>query len=256
MPSALTVAYQGELRRTRNAVAARVAANWERLPDYRDDRVPGFLAATLPVVAAGQHRAVALTSAYLSRTLGMGVVALDVASLVGANVRGGVDPSEVYTRPFVTTWAAIASIGLDAAIAKGLSRLTATVHVDVAMSARDSLLAFRDQTGESAGGGIVGWRRVADPGCCDFCHRIDGARTGPTEPQPLHNRCGCTAEPITRADGLSSLRGPALRPGSVIGLGDAATQIREHGELGPVITAASDAFAGPGDLNTPGYIES
>lgn len=256
MVSVLTAAYQGELKRIRDAVAARAAAAWAALPDYRDDQIPDFLASTLPVIEAGQQRAVALTSAYLSRTLDMTAVALDVASLVGANIRGGVDPSEVYTRPFVTTWASIESLGFDAAVAKGLSRLTGTVHMDVAMSARNSLLAFRDQAGDQAGGGIVAWRRVADPGCCDFCRRIDGAHTGPTEPQPLHNRCGCTAEPITRTGRLSPTSGPVMRVGSVIGHGDVATEIREHGELGPVITAASDSFAGPGDLDVPGYVES
>lgn len=256
MPSGLTLAYQGELKRTRNAVAARVTANWNRLPDYRDDRIPDFLGATLPVVRAGQQRAVALTSAYLSRKLGAAPVGLDVESLIGANVRNGVDPAEVYRRPFVTVWAAITTIGLEAAVAKGLSRLTSTVDMDVAMSGRDTLLAYGRESNER----IVGWERVADPGCCDFCLSINGAHTGPDEPQPLHNRCGCTADPITRHSGGGSqhdgLSGALLAVGSAIGSGVAAALIRDHGELGPVITAKGDAFDGPDDLDDPDYIES
>lgn len=255
MVSALTAAYQGELSRTRDAVAARVAANWSALPDYRDAQIPGFLDASLPIIQAGQERAAALTSAYLSRTLQVAAVGLDVAALL--DVRNGVDPAEVYRRPFVTTWAAIDSLGLDAAIAKGLSRLTSTVEMDVAMTARNSLLAFGNATADTESR-IVGWTRVADPGCCDFCQMINGAHTGPTEPQPLHNRCGCTAEPITRATAHRGGRSIAdvLKAGAVIGHGDAATAIREHGELGPVITAANDSFAGPNDLDDPSYIES
>jgi hypothetical protein len=256
MPSALTAAYLSELKRTRHAVSAHVASKWERLPDYRDERIPGFLDATLPVVRAGQQRAVALTSAYLARKLGVPPVGLNVDSLVGANVRGGVDPATVYTRPFITVRAAIFTIGIAAASAKGLARLTSTAEMDVAMSGRDALLAFSRDS--ASGGEITGWTRVADPGCCEFCQSINGARTGPDEPQPLHNRCGCSAEPITGdsggSGGFGGFAGALL--GSVLGEGDAATSIEQHGELGPVITAAGDNFAGPNDLGDPNYVES
>ncbi len=249
MLPALTAAYQGEMKRTRQAVADHVASVWRRLPDYRDEQVPGFLQAALPVVQAGQRRAVALTSAYLSRALGAPPVGLDVETLVGAAVRNGMDPAEVYRRPFVTTWAAIAKIGVQAAIEKGLSRLTSTADMDVAMSGRDTLLAYQRVAPAVESDRIIGWRRVAEPGCCDFCLSIDGAHTGPDEPQPLHNRCGCTADPITAG---SSLVGALLGVGSRID----KTVIREHGELGPVITAHGDSFAGPDDLDDPDYIES
>lgn len=251
MAGPLTATYLAEMKRTRVATADHVAAYWDRLPDYRDERIPAFLRAVVPVVEAGQRRAVALTSAYLSRKTGQPPVGLDVASLVGAAVRGGVEPAEVYRRPFVTVWASIATLGVTAAAAKGLSRLTSTADMDVAMSGRDSLLAF----GRDSGADIIGWTRVADARCCDFCQSIDGAHTGPAEPQPLHNRCGCSAEPVLRTRGETS-RDPLLTIGAVIGAGLAAVKIHEHGELGPVIGAARDSFAGPNDLNDSDYIES
>ena len=91
MPT-LTQAYQSELKRTRHAVADRVAANWHRLPDLRDERIPGFLAATLPVVKAGQGRAVALTSAYLSKKLGVAPVHdLRVDAIADVRAHQGLD---------------------------------------------------------------------------------------------------------------------------------------------------------------------
>ena len=242
MPSALTAAYQGELKRTRLAVAARVGANWKRMPDYRDDRIPAFLAASLPVVKAGQQRTIALTSAYTAKKLGVPPVGLDVESIID-DIRGGVSADEVYRRPFETVWGAIYTIGIAAAIEKGLARLQSTAEMDLAMSGRDSLLAFGRDSGSSDQ--IVGWVRVADGGCCDFCQSIDGAHTGPDEPQPLHNRCGCTADPITRSSGFS---GPLLAVGEVVGTGVSAAVIEQHGELGPVIGAAGDNFAGPDDV--------
>ena len=163
MVTALTAAYQGELKRTRHAVAARVAANWRHLPDLRDERIPGFLAATLPVVKAGQGRAVALTSAYLSKKLGVAPVGLDVEALT-ADIRGGVDPVTVYTRPFITARAAIFAIGIADAIDKGGSRLMSTADMDIAMTGRDANLAYASESGDQ----IIGWTRVADGGCCDF----------------------------------------------------------------------------------------
>ena len=120
--TSLTRAYQAELKKTRQAVANHVERQWRALPDHRDDKIAGFLEGVLPVVEAGQARAVALTDAYLSSRLGLtGPVGLAVDKLTGAAVRNGVLPADVYTRPFVTVWAGIATIGYEAAKAKALS---------------------------------------------------------------------------------------------------------------------------------------
>lgn len=245
MVSPLTRAYQAELKRTRLAVVQRVSKNWKKLSSFRDDQVPGFLAATLPIVLAGQSRAVALTDAYLSKNLGVAPVGLDVSALTGSNVRNGVPPETVYERPFITVRSSIKKIGYAAAFEKGLSRLAATADLDVALAGRNANLAF----GNSVGGKISGWLRVADPGCCDFCQEIDGTQTGPNEPAPLHNRCGCTVDPITDSSFSSSA---LLAIGTVIG----STIVREHGELGPVITRSEDNFTDLEDLDNPSYLDN
>lgn len=219
---ALTQAYQLELKKTRLAVSQHVGDMFKRLPNYYDNQVPGFVARAVPVVRAGQERAIALTSAYTTRKLQTSTVGLDVPSIVD-NIRGGVTPEVVYARPFVTVRAAIYDIGIDQAIQKGLSRMVSTVDMDIMMASRDALPALADSFSDR----VTGWTRVADSGCCDFCQMLDGVETGPTEPQPLHNNCGCTAEPITSS-----------RPTESLSNGDVIDQvaIREHGELGPLIT--------------------
>jgi hypothetical protein len=235
----LTAVYQQELKRTRQAVANQVRLHWNNLPDYRDDQVDPFVARVVPIVEAGQRRAISLTDAYLSHVLGTKPLGLDLSQLTGASVRNGVDPYTVYARPFTTVWTSIETIGFAAAVIKGLNRLTSTAEMDVALSARDASRAYAGQSSR-----IVGWVRVADPGCCDFCQMIDGARVGSEDASPLHNNCGCTLEPIEVGSDVSTDDFVSFAPGSVFD----DVEIQEHGELGPVITNKHDNFTGPQDL--------
>ena len=240
----VTARYQQELKHTRQVVRNRVEEHWRALPDYRDHQIKPFLEKVLPVVRAGQERAVALTDAYMSHKAGLQKpVGLSVDKLVGAAVRNGVEPAEVYQRPFVTVWSSIEKIGIALAATKALNRLLSTADMDVAMSARDASVAF----GQVSDSRTIGWTRVADPSCCDFCQSIDGARIYVDDPAPLHNNCGCTVEPIIG----SGDSGPISRedfdniaPGAVF---DDA-KIEEHGELGPVITDKHDEFTSVHDL--------
>jgi len=136
----------------------------------------------------------------------------------------------VYQRPFVTVWTALKngddySDAVDAGQARAES--SSSMDVALAMTAAYTLFGFLSEQ-------IVAWVRVADGGCCDYCQTLDGIHTGPTEPQPLHNFCGCTADPITRQSKSDSF----IRPGDTLG----DVTIHQHGELGPVITKAGDHF--------------
>lgn len=236
----LTAVYQQELKKTRLVVANQVRTHWNALPNYRDNQVDPFLNKVVPLVQAGQSRAVALTDAYLSKTLGSKPVGLDLAQLTGASVRNGVDPRVVYARPFTTLWTSIGTIGFSLAAIKALDRLMSTAEMDVTMAARDASQAYAGQSSR-----IVGWTRVADPDCCDFCQAIDGARVASEDASPLHNNCGCTLEPI-EADSLESAAGfTSFAPGSEFG----DVLIQAHGELGPVITYKGYNFTGPNDLH-------
>lgn len=237
-----TARYQQELKHTRQVVRSHVETHWRALPDYRDNRIQPFLAQVLPIVRAGQERAVALTDAYLSHKAGLQKpLGLSVEKLVGAAVRNGVEPSEVYQRPFVTVWSSIEKIGLSLAAIKAMNRLLSTAEMDVAMSARDASVAF----GQDSESRTIGWTRVADPSCCDFCQSIDGAKLYVDDPAPLHNNCGCTVEPIIGSgERISREDFVAIEPGAVF---DDA-KIEMHGELGPVITNKDDDFTSASDL--------
>lgn len=234
----LTRRYQAELKRTRAVVRGRVEEAWRGLPDYRDKNKADFLDQVLPVVQAGQERAVSLTSAYMTQKMGLGSpVGLALDTLTGAGVRNGIDPRTVYERPFTTLYVSIAAIGFARAYEKALARLGSTADMDVAMSARDASVAFANASSK-----VTMFQRVADPNCCDFCQTIDGALVRSDDPAPLHNNCGCTVEPLSDStEGVSFLD---LSAGSQFG----DVEFQEHGELGPVITPKDSEFTSLADL--------
>lgn len=242
-----TRAYQNALKQTRGAVRMQLEQHYRALPDLRDDQAKVFVEKAVRIVQAGQARAVALTSAHMSQQVGLTKpVGLDTVKLI-ADIRKGVDAHDVYMRPIVTARASIEKDGFAQAFLKGLGRLLATADMDVAMSARDASVAF----GGDNSTGVIGWERVAEPDCCAFCQEIDGAKVFVENPAPLHNNCGCTVEPITRNSSTQPTgfreRSPQwddVSSGAIFG----NAEIREHGEMGPVIVAKGDNFTTEADL--------
>lgn len=233
MPDRLTTAYQMQLRRTREAVGSAVANQWQRLGSYNEADVPEFVSRVTPIVAAGQTRAVALSNAYVARKLGVTPYGVNVPDL-RSTLRNGTPPEVVYRRPFVTVWTALSNgDDWETAVQSGQAQAESSSLMDVALAMTAAYLVF-GALSASSGDEIVAWRRVAESNCCDFCQMLDGVHTGPTEPQPLHNRCGCTAEPITRKSSPADF----VTPGDTVG----DVTIHQHGELGPVITQAGDHF--------------
>lgn len=236
-----TRAYQTALKQTREAVRMQLEQHYRAMPSLRDDEAKGFVQQAVRIVQAGQARAVALTSAHMSGQVGMTKpLPLDTSKIV-AGIRQGVDAHDVYMRPIISARAAIEKDGFAQAFTKGLARLLATAEMDVAMSARDASVAF----GQDDSTGVIGWIRVAEPSCCDFCQEIDGAKIFVDDPAPLHNNCGCTVDPIMG-------RGKTREREDWVNVSDGAqfdnVEIRQHGEMGPLITDKNDNFTSEADL--------
>lgn len=240
MAAHLTRVYQDQLKATRIAVKDGVGRVFKALPAYNRSDIPTFLHHAVPMIQAGQIRAAHLTSVYMSKTLKAPIIGLDTTNLVGAAVRNGVSPEEVYTRAFIQLWGVLKANGnYNDAIQQGLDRVQSSSMMDVALATRDAALQYGSQSSED----IIGWIRVADSDACQFCSDIDGAKTGPDEPMPLHNNCGCTVDPITSTSTTSN-DAPTLDDGATVG--DA--EINMNDELGPVITSKGDNFTTPADF--------
>lgn len=251
--------YQAHLAMLRAAASTGAARAWDDLGSYDEADVDRYLAQTLPVVGASQSQAVILTDAYMASELGRSPIGLDVAALTGAGVRNGVDPAEVYRRPFVQVWKALAD-GTDwvDAVGAARARVSAVAETDVQLSMR---AAARDVIGRSPG--VVGYRRVLTGKSCALCATASTQRYHREQLLPIHDRCDCSVAPVhgNRDPGrvvnrrlLNDLkanggpepwkdRGISVEDGRVVKDGSPLeVAVHEHGELGPVLADADHEF--------------
>ena len=271
--------YRDALIDVRKRVSTRVERNWRTLGSWDQADVDRFLAATLPVVDAGQRRTVSLTDAYLARATRTRAVGLPVDDLVGAAVRNGAEPAVVYTRPFVQLWSALSDGAqfLDAMNAAGV-RAAQSASTDISLTMRDAASEFQSAT--EADVEIIGWERVLDPDACAFCATASTQRYSYPNPTrlvglqekfgtddgwPMHTNCQCSIAPVFAENdrAIRDFNRQTLRnikdanagkdgnywqarhfrvdgqTGEVI-LPEVA--VHEHGELGAVLADASHTF--------------
>ncbi|HET7588606.1 MAG TPA: hypothetical protein VFK14_00250 [Solirubrobacterales bacterium] len=245
MLSPLAEAHIEAERRLRLLTSQTVGDIWKSLPGYDRQNVDQWLSEVLPVVLGAERQSAALTEGYIARALDRLPEGVDVDALIGAALRNGVPPAEVYERPFVNVWTALKDGRSFAdAVESGLARATSTAAMDVQLAMRSTASAV-----QAADPSIFGYTRVADATACSFCLEVDGTYVKSADAMPLHNRCGCGLEPQTEPH-----RGAVLLPDG--------TQIREHaygplndniaihlhGELGPVLTGAHDHFTSESEI--------
>jgi hypothetical protein len=243
--------YQDLLARLSARTADQVGVLWDRAGGIDDAAQAQFARRAADLVAASQRQAAMLADAYI-RTYALGLdgtvvgAAVDLAAAVGQR---GVDPLEVYSRPTITARKALAD-GREFADALQAARLRAasTADMDVKLAAR---AAARDAM---VAAGYTRYRRVPDATACTFCLTASTQAYRTVDLMPLHARCGCAVAPLPADAPLVIDRDLLDRLKASSGRDDywndrrAAIAIREHGELGPVLTAKSHAFTGPGDI--------
>jgi hypothetical protein len=247
VPAPLVSAHIEGQARLRRLVEQALAGIWADLPGYDRENVDEWLSRTLPVIAAAQRSSVALTEAFLAQFLERRPLGLNPADLTGAAARNGVDPAEVYQRPFVTLWSGLSKgTAFADASSAALARATATGAMDVQLAMRATADAV-DQADES----FFGYTRVADGGACAFCQEVDGAyvKAAGGFAMALHNHCGCGLEPNPEPHrGAVHLPdGTRVRDYQYGPLNDVVA-VHEHGELGAVLTGATDHFTSESHL--------
>lgn len=226
MATALAEAHIEAQRRLRALAAEAVARVWRGLGSWDRADVPRFLEGALPTVLTAQRGSVMLTEAYLAQSLERQPLGVNPEEIIGANLRNGTSPQEVYERPFITLWTALgAGKPFADAFSSGMARATGSAAMDVQMAFRSTAAAVQE-----ADDGIYGYERVPDGGACDFCLEVAGAFVKSADAMPLHNHCGCGLEPVT-----SPRRGAPFAPPETVA-------VHQHGELGPVLTDPAHDF--------------
>lgn len=251
---------------TRAKVLAKVrqvvALHWQNLGSWNDADVARFVDAVTPLVLAGQVQTAAITDVYLASVMttltGETVAPLGVAAADLATLRG-VDPVEVYRRPFVEVWTGLKKGQQFAdALGVGADRLLRLVDDDLS-------LAHRSQSSRAyEAHGVQRYRRVLRPyrggGTCGLCIAASDQVYKSQDLLPIHSRCRCETLPIVGSEDpgrtfndqdIPNLYAQAAAQAESLSGADlkkVRVQVQQHGELGPVLTEAGAGFTGPSDL--------
>jgi hypothetical protein len=273
--AAVVAAYQSQTDALRAQVAALVAAAWDGLGSWRDSNVGPFLKDAVPLVLAGQRQMLSLTLGYLAAqrvaALGRSIpVAVNAAAVTGAAARNGVDPADVYRRPFSLVWRQLADLprvpgAVEQAIDAGRKRLEQTVLTDLQLTKVQASQRVAEQDRA-----IVGYQRVLEgPHSCALCIVASTQRYHRVRRLDVHPGCDCSVRPIYGDEDPGQLLDPTRladvhdRIEQRFGVSNSAARgipsrglpdyrnvliTHDHGELGPVLGVRGQPFTGPDDL--------
>lgn len=244
----LDAAYTAQIKAVRTRVEtfalARFAAG-----EHRDADMDRFVAQVVPVVLAGRRQVSSLTDAYLSRVLGIRSLGpIDTDSLRGVDVR------EVYARPYVTVRTKLSEgMAYDAAVSAGAARLTDIALADLQLAKTHTAKSVLSRTS----GVEVYMRTLTGNVNCALCYVASTQRYFKEDLMPIHPGCDCGVMPIADS-GEQVINEPRLAATheaveNRLGKSDSGARapdyrkqliVREHGELGPILTVKGQHFQG------------
>lgn len=252
------VAATATLRATLLAFVARAFRQrgaWNR-PD-----MAWFAAQVAPVVLGAQRQMAALTDQYIAASLTERTGrTVDPVGVDLPDELRGVPVEDVYRRPYVQLWTDLGrGVGFGDALDRADQRAEVLAMTDLQMARmRASQQAIEAQPG------TAGWRRVVtgDRNCL-LCLVASTQRYRKKDLAAIHPRCDCIVEPLpgdrdpgqiidarlleqvhaaVEAAGFQADRGarnPDYRR---------LITVREHGEIGPLLTLQRHGFTGPEHL--------
>jgi hypothetical protein len=231
MPTRLDRAYLAQIAALRQRVSLFAAARFE-VGGIDDAALEQFVVTVVPVVLRGRQQVSLLTDAWLARRLSEKLGGpVKPRGPVATDLLRGVDATEVYARPIKTVrWKLAAALGFMDALNAGSARLADIVATDVQLAKTHTVRAVLSDTRD-----VTGYRRtLTGSDSCDKC--VGAARTiyRTDELMPIHPGCNCGVEEV-----VDQAPTPRL-PDDIA--------VREHGELGPVLTDRDEQFTGPSDI--------
>lgn len=205
-------------------------------------------AAHLGFIVQGAQLAVGnLCTTHLSEKLGLArAVPLGDDITERAN---GIPKELVYQRPYrVAAVAYQDGASVDEAMAQGERRLNSLTGVDIQMSkVRQSQAVLK------AAGRKTFHRVPTSDNPCELCELASDQTYYTEDLMPIHDSCSCEVEPGDEGDGdAPEVSDDDLKESDDYNPDGKQVEVREHGEVGPVLTWAHQNFQGPQDLPNPG----
>jgi len=257
-------AYNSLSSRLVRGLGVKVADVFTNLSSWRDEDFVRFSKLIEPTLTGGRLQAAKLQIGFyqqMAKARGEAFVAptISASDFTVPKLRNGAVASEVYRRPFVDLYTAL-SQGKDMtqAVAAGGHRISSIVSTDMQLSRRNAGFLARGSNDN-----IVGYARtLTGAENCALCYTASTQRYNNGDLLPIHPGCDCGEMPIygdqdpgqvideirleATHEAVEARFGVSDRSGREIDYRDIA--IREHGELGPVLTVADQNFTGPGSL--------
>lgn len=259
---ALSDRYDALSTSLRSRVVQFVLDAFDSLGGYRDADAAVFVEHVLPTVLAAQAQMGQITDAYLSAMIAdmLGGAAAPTGVALDEALRG-VDPAEVYRRPFVTTWTALSKGRAYAqAVDEGRTRLLSITETDMQLARTHAARQSMQR------GGVRYFRRaLRGPGNCALCTIASTQRYRVENLMPIHPGCNCKPEPIVgNKDPGQIIDERLLREAhdavaTAVGQSDGGGRTpdyrqviitREHGEYGPLLAVRRHEFTGPSDVSS------
>lgn len=260
LQAALTDRYDALSTSLRSRVISFVLDAFDSLGNYRDADAVAFIETVLPTVLAAQAQMGQITDAYLSAMIAdmMGSATAAGGVQLSEALRG-VDPAEVYSRPFVTTWTALSKGKAYAqAVNEGRTRLLSITESDLQLARTHAA-----QQSMQAAGAKFFRRRLTGSKNCALCVLASTQRYRVEKLMPIHPGCDCKVEPLAGSKDPghvldeATLREAHAAVAKGTGQSDAGGRApdyrdviitREHGEYGPLLAIRRHDFTGPDDI--------
>jgi len=257
-PEQVIAGHQAAVAAVRAHVLAYARLVWTAQGSYRTADVNRLVALLVPRVQAGQLQTAQLTSAYIASidTLRSGRLVkpapVDPSEVLDGR---GVPANEVYRRPAVEVYTALAAgKSFESAAAAGLTRLNSLVATDMQMS------KVRQARSSYEASGVRYFRRVLNGGSnCGLCTIASTQRYRTSSLSPIHPGCDCGVDALADHESqehvidqaaldsahaqIEGTFGGSFRDGR--SLDYRLIEIRQHGEIGDVLTWRGQHFDGP-----------
>lgn len=240
----------------------RASMAFASLDSWRDEDFERFLPFVVGLVGGAKVQAARLQIAFQQQMALQAneryiAPSLDLSDYTTAALRNGATDAQVYRRPFVDVYRALdAGKSLTQAIEAGQLRISSIASTDVQLARRNA--GFRSI---SANDKVVGYARtLTGAENCALCYVASTQRYTRGDLMPIHPGCDCGIMPIygnqdpgqvideIRLESTHEAIEERFGKTDRSAVGFEAIQVREHGELGPMLTVADQNFTGPNDI--------
>ncbi|MER7922188.1 hypothetical protein ABTY96_03455 [Streptomyces sp. NPDC096057] len=262
--SRLDQRYGTAVRGVWTSVLGRTDQSWKGLRSWRDADAKAFQRRTVPIILAGERQVATLTASYLEQLYKeiddkAKRVALDLDAVTGTALRG-VDPYDVYDRPFNEIYAALSDgVPLDAAVQRGEHRLETLVKTDLQLARTHTVREVADDMPRFA----YTVRELQGEYDCALCIVASTQRYMKRDLAPIHPGCDCLVKLVTADEDpgqvIDEQKLEQIHKAVEDALGQSDRGARaidyrqilvtnDHGEIGPILGFKGQRFTGPGDI--------